>query len=269
MRSLIFLCSMLLLVSFVRASIWDILEAAEPAALLRRQEEDEPTKTEDPKTTDAPTTTADETNTDTETITGTNTKETGTNTNTKATKTSTKTKSIAPNAPAGGILMVTPSPNSPATYYKIGYDTPTFAWNYTSLIATPSAIDVVAYCSKNDHYYTISANMTVEKTGRVEWDTKLKKTDVPLLTEKYTLMVYDSSTDPTDIPDPGHLGSSNTFTFGMYTPQDYTPRTDFQCATCGAAMSTTDKQALKFVFGMATITVLSFTWFVAGLGIFA
>ncbi len=43
---------------------------------------------------------------------------------------------------------------------------------------------------------------------------------------------------------------------------------DWVCAVCSAALSDTERQALKFMFGMASITVLSFTWFVGGFGAF-
>lgn len=42
----------------------------------------------------------------------------------------------------------------------------------------------------------------------------------------------------------------------------------WKCAVCSAALSDTERQAMKFMFGMAAVTVLSFTWFVGGLGAF-
>lgn len=40
---------------------------------------------------------------------------------------------------------------------------------------------------------------------------------------------------------------------------------DWKCAVCSAALSDAERQALKFMFGMCAVTVLSFTWFVSGL----
>ena len=131
--------------------------------------------------------------------------------------------SIDPQAPPGGIEMITPGRYAPDTYIRIG-ETATFAWNYTSLIVTPTAVDVIAYCSRNDHTYTIAGNESVKETGKAVWDTaKAEKEDGPLLTDMYTLMVYDSDSSPSDIPEPGHLGSMSQHTFGVYKSQDYTP----------------------------------------------
>jgi hypothetical protein len=119
--------------------------------------------------------------------------------------------------------MITPSANALPTYVKIG-DFVTFKWNYTSLIVTPSAIDVVAYCSRNNAYYTIASNQSFSSTGDVTWDTgEFKTATVPLLTESYTLMVYDTAQGPSGIASAGRLGSASQYTFGMYSPQPYTP----------------------------------------------
>src|SRR5579862_8109686 len=84
------------------------------------------------------------------TITGSNSGSsaaTGSGNNTKTTKS--KISDIDPRLPAGGIMMITPSALAAPSYYKIG-DFVTFAWNYTSLSVTPSAIDVVASCQRNE-----------------------------------------------------------------------------------------------------------------------
>ncbi|EEH35446.1 hypothetical protein PAAG_06493 [Paracoccidioides lutzii Pb01] len=262
-------CSLLLLVLYVRPSIGNgNVNVLHPVAFARRQDgentaSNEPTKTEDSTITDAPTRTADST----ENATGDNsdrtTGSTETDTNSETTS-EPKTTEIPFDAPPGGIMVVQPAITDGPTYIKIG-TTATFKWNYTSLIVTPSAIVVAAYCSKNSHTYTISSNMTVDPTAEVTWDTSVYNTqNEPLLTEKYTLLVYDMSKSPTDPPQPGLLTLYNQLTFGMYSPQ-----TDYVCSTCNAAMSDMDRQALKFMFGMAMITVLSFTWFVTGIGLLA
>ena len=43
---------------------------------------------------------------------------------------------------------------------------------------------------------------------------------------------------------------------------------DFVCATCSGALSNTERQTLKFLFGMGIITIMSFTWFAGGFGVF-
>ena len=119
--------------------------------------------------------------------------------------------------------MITPSALAQTTYYKIG-DYVSFAWNYTSLSITPSKVDVLVSCSANSATYTLKSNASFEKTGSVVWDTSPDITGTaPLLTETYTLVIYDAQKAITDIPSAGKLGVSDDFTFGMYIPQKYTP----------------------------------------------
>lgn len=110
------------------------------------------------------------------------------------------------------------------TYYRISQYV-TFKWNYTSLLITPSAVNVVASCSLNDETYTISSNMTVQPTGAVTWDTNGYEATatVPLLTATYTLIVYDVDKSIDDIPSAGELSSLFGYRFGMYKSQPYTP----------------------------------------------
>lgn len=120
--------------------------------------------------------------------------------------------------------MVTPAAIAAAQYYKIG-DFVTFAWNYTSLSVTPSAIDILASCRINSQLYTLALNQSVEPTGAVTWDTNEYQATatIPLLTETYTLVIYDAAKDYTASPSAGYLGAFDQFTFGMYTPQPYIP----------------------------------------------
>jgi hypothetical protein len=192
--------------------------------------------------------------------------------------------------------MVTPGVFAGAQYYKIG-DHVTFAWNYTSLEVTPSYIDVLASCSINSQVYTIAANQSVAPTGAVTWDTGdyQATATVPLLTETYTLVVMDAALDMSATPQAGYLGVSDQYTFGMYVPQPYTPLNgkrlallslylyptsinkladyccvaEFKCATCNAALSAHDRQALGLVLGMSVITILSFSFFAGGFGVFS
>jgi hypothetical protein len=131
-----------------------------------------------------------------------------------------KTTSFDPRLPAGGVSMVTPNALAGDQFYKVG-DFVTFAWNYTSLSAPPTSIDVLASCSANQATYTIAVNISAEQT-KVVWDTENTPSgQAPFLTEKYTLLIYDSSLSVTAAPRPGYLGVFNQFTFGMYTPQAY------------------------------------------------
>jgi len=166
--------------------------------------------------------------------------------------------------------MLTPSALALPSYYKIG-DYVTFGWNYTSLIVTPTAIDVVASCRANDQIYTIAANQSINSnnSNAVLWDTGSYQSTatVPLLTEIYTLVIYDVDKGISATASPGYLAVFEQFTFGMYSPQAYTPLNEFKCATCSSAISDMERQTLKFLLAMAAVTVFSFTWFVGGLGI--
>ncbi|KAF2724540.1 hypothetical protein K431DRAFT_281970 [Polychaeton citri CBS 116435] len=187
---------------------------------------------------------------------------------TKTTKKPSSSTSIDPRSPAGGISMVTPNVIAGAQYYKIK-DWVTFAWNYTSLIVTPSYIDILASCSANQATYTIALNQSVQETQTVLWDTEAYQANasIPLLTETYTLIVHDAGQAVSATARPGYLGTYQQFTFGMYTPQAYTPMDSYVCATCNGAMTAMEKNTISFIFGMVAVTVLSFGWFtgVAGL----
>lgn len=44
---------------------------------------------------------------------------------------------------------------------------------------------------------------------------------------------------------------------------------EYKCATCNGALPELDGHAVRFAMGMVTLTVLSFTWFAGGYGVFA
>ncbi|KAL1624779.1 hypothetical protein SLS56_007664 [Neofusicoccum ribis] len=192
----------------------------------------------------------------------------GTSTGTKTSKKGSKSTSYDARLPAGGISMITPAATDTSQYYKIG-DWLSFAWNYTSLSATPSAINVLASCSMNQETYTIARNMSVEDKNTVFWDTgEYQKTATKsLLQETYTLIIYDADSSISATAAAGYLGVSKTFTFGMYLPQEYTPRADWVCPGCSAAGVSVEQQTVRFLFGTFAITVLTFTWFVIGVGV--
>jgi len=162
--------------------------------------------------------------------------------------------------------MVTPNPFAGSQYYKIG-DWIHFAWNYTSLQATPTAINVVASCSQANAVFTIAANQSIQPTGQVYWDTSPLQSG-QLLTNQYTLIIWDADKPMTATPQAGYLGAYSQFTFGMYERQPYSNLSDFNCPTCklsGAA--SLERMTFQFLLGMVGITVLSFTWFVTNLSV--
>lgn len=170
--------------------------------------------------------------------------------------------------PAGGVVMVTPATTANLELYKIG-DFVTWVWNYTSLQATPTAVDVLASCSFATRTFTLTQNMTFETLGSYTWDTGAYQSSnvaSPLLTEEYTLIIYDADSSVSATAEAGYLDTYDGFTFGMYAPQSYTPLADgWTCATCSGALSDTERRAIGFVLTMSIITVFSFTWFVTGM----
>lgn len=173
------------------------------------------------------------------------------------------TKTFDARKPAGGVQMITPAALAASQYYKIA-DYVTFAWNYTSLSITPSAVDILASCSENSATYTIAVNQSITgQTQAVTWDTGNYQStaSTPLLVATYTLIIYDADSSVSATAQAGYLGVYDQFTFGMYTPQPYTPISDYVCATCNAAMSSMERQTLGFMFGMVIVTILSFSWF--------
>jgi hypothetical protein len=138
----------------------------------------------------------------------------------KTTGKGSKSTSFDARLPAGGLTMVTPNALAGTQFYKVG-DWVTFAWNYTSLSVTPTAIDVLASCTANQATYTISVNMSATET-EVLWNTKnTPEGQAPFLTENYKLLIYDSDLSATAAPRAGYLGAFTGFTFGMYLPQEY------------------------------------------------
>ncbi|ETS76026.1 hypothetical protein PFICI_12970 [Pestalotiopsis fici W106-1] len=193
---------------------------------------------------------------------------TGTATGTDETSAATHTTFDAED-PAGGVSMITPVTTSGTALYRIG-ETITWAWNYTSLQATPTGIDVLVSCSAVTQTWTLTQNMSYDATATFTWDTDAyAQTAVasPLLTEEYTLVIYDADSSVSATSEAGYLGVYNSFTFGLYNSRPYKDLGEWKCVTCsGAAGNNLDNQALRFAVGMATITVLTFTWFVAGFG---
>jgi len=186
----------------------------------------------------------------------------------QGTKTSGKTQtSFDPRLPAGGVSMITPGALAGDTFYKVG-DWVTFAWNFTSLSVTPSAIDVMASCTVNQATYTIAVNMSAKET-KVLWDTS-KKPDgqAPFLTNKYTLLIYDSNLSASATPHPGYLAPFSGFTFGMYTAQPYVNYTDgYTCANCNGALSHFEKMTLKVLVMTTGTTIGSLLYFTYAFGL--
>lgn len=185
--------------------------------------------------------------------------------NSKGKGNSTEHEEFDVTAPAANPVMITPDPLLGPPLYKAG-DFVTWAWNYTNLLGTPTAIDLLLACTTVSATWTLTANMSFEEAATYVWDSKEQMTDAsqPLLTEKYSLIIKDSDADVTATGEPGYL-SASPFIINIYLPKDYTPLSDWNCATCNAARDGLEQKALGFAITMSLITIASFTWFVSGL----
>lgn len=81
--------------------------------------------------------------------------------------------------------MKYPNPTDGYQMYKIG-DTLTFGWNYTSLIISPSKINVEAFCTKSSYYFTITKNAP-GSLKTVTWDTGDVQDNGPTKLPQYVL----------------------------------------------------------------------------------
>lgn len=191
-------------------------------------------------------------------------------TSTKSTKSATHT-SYDQRLPPGGVTVISPASTSGLPIFKIG-DKATFGFNFTSLSATPTALNIMATCTLNQALYTIAMNQTINATATTQqavWDSNGYETSsAPLVVATYTLIMYDSDGSESDIPQAGYLSPFNSFAFGMYNRQDYSDDSgSIPCISCSGAFGSLERNALSFVFGMSIITVLTFTWFVNGLNV--
>ncbi|KAK6532190.1 hypothetical protein TWF281_006388 [Arthrobotrys megalospora] len=170
---------------------------------------------------------------------------------------------VDPRLPPGGVALQTPVTTSGSQYYKIGQKV-TFGWNYTSLIVSPSAINVEAFCSDNSQTYTIAQNLSIAKPS-VIWDTgsyEPQNGQPPLAMGIYTLLIYDEKSAITAIPQAGNLAPFNGFKFGMYTPKPYTPLAEFDCPTCETSSAAAlDTVAIRLLVLVSTLFSLSFGLF--------
>lgn len=172
--------------------------------------------------------------------------------------------------PPGGISMQTPNIFlQPSGLYKIS-DYVTWSWNYTSLLATPTAIDVIVSCSTGSDTFTLTSSMPFATDVNYVWDTKQQANNGSsrLFNAMYTLIIKDSAAAITQAPEAGYLGACPGYTFGMYAAQSYVPYAQWVCVGCSAASSFFGYQALGLAVTMSVITVMSFTWFVSGLGLY-
>jgi len=188
-----------------------------------------------------------------------NSKATDTKSNSgKTTSKPTKSISINPADAPGGISMITPGTTT-TTYYKIGEDI-TMVWNYTSLLVTPSKVNVIA--SNTNGVWTITENMKWQEKQTIKWNTSQVTSSLAMAS--YSLVVYDPGNGGvTALPKAGYLSPFQQFPFAMYSPQPVVNENDFFCVTCSRA-SSLESQSITMLLFTTALTVLSFTYFASG-----
>jgi hypothetical protein len=165
--------------------------------------------------------------------------------------------------------MITPGIFDPTQYYKIG-DWVEFAWNYTSVSVMPTAVDVLASCSVNQATFTIAVNQSVQETGRVYWDTQAymdSGKNPQLLTNMYTLVIYDADSSVTARAKPGYLQTYQQHIFGMYEKRKYVPWDEFKCVGCNSALSSHEISVLRIMAITGTTMLTSFLFFSYNFGL--
>jgi len=195
--------------------------------------------------------------------------ETGTNTGKGHHHTGSTHTTFDPELPAGGVSVQQPTSLPGTTPLVMIGDHVTWAWNYTSLLGKPTAIDVLVSCSVATETWTLTSNMTFATSVSYVWDTSIQENNVedPLLTELYTLIIKDTDASITEPAEPGYLGAYTGYTFGMYEGIKYTPLPEWHCTGCSAGNSLFDRSSLGLALGMSVVTFVSFTWFVTGMGL--
>jgi len=173
---------------------------------------------------------------------------------------STSQISIPANAAVGGISFTQP-PTTTVSYFKIAPSIPiTFGWNFTSLYVQPSALTLSAFCSSNQNHYPVGATDGIipGTATSVVWEPWTYQTangqQTPLVQGTYTLQVQDERGSAAPIRG-GFFSYNEQMTFALYTPQPYTPLSEWVCAQCNAGAG--PLQPHPAVFGLvATIVVM-------------
>jgi hypothetical protein len=162
--------------------------------------------------------------------------------------------SVNPVLPPGGISLITPASTVSATYVKIGQNA-TFEWHYTSLSVTPNALNVEIYCSLNSQTYTVTTGLDAKATTLVFDTANLEANQsVNLLTSKYTMYIYDQSSNVSAVPHAGYLATFE-YPFGMYIPQSYTPWPGDDSYVNKASI--VDPIVVKWLVGLGAVTAYS------------
>jgi hypothetical protein len=135
-----------------------------------------------------------------------------------------------PQTAAAGGLTITQPPQTSTSFFKIAQgNLITFAWNFTSLLATPTHLTVSAVCDNGNTYPIGPTDGIIPGTATsVIWDPygyDQANPNTPLAQNTYTLHIWDDR-GPNAPRAPGLLEPNTALKFALYKPQPYTPLSD-------------------------------------------
>ncbi|EDR06886.1 uncharacterized protein LACBIDRAFT_250934 [Laccaria bicolor S238N-H82] len=149
---------------------------------------------------------------------------------------------IIPQTAAAGGITITQPPQSATSFYKIApSNLITFAWNMTSVLATPTHLTVSAVCDNGNTYPVGPTDGIIPGTASsVVWDVysyQQAHPNTPLAQATYTLNIWDER-GPGAARRAGYLQPNSALQFALYTPQAYTPlASGWTCTGCSGAMA--------------------------------
>ncbi|KAF8957409.1 hypothetical protein BDZ97DRAFT_1924661 [Flammula alnicola] len=144
-------------------------------------------------------------------------------------------------AAAGGLTITKPQQTATSFFKIASGEVITFAWNMTSVLATPTHLTVSAVCDNGNTYAVGPTDGIIPGTAtEVLWDIysyQVNNPNRPLAQATYTLNIWDDRGSGAALRG-GYLQQNSELHFALYTPQAYTPiASGWTCATCNGAMS--------------------------------
>ena len=145
----------------------------------------------------------------------------------QAPSSSSSSQLIIPQTAAAGGITITQPPQTATSFYKIApSNLITFAWNMTSVLATPTHLTVSAVCDNGNTYPVGPTDGIIPGTASsVVWDVysyQQAHPNTPLAQATYTLNIWDER-GPGAARRAGYLQPNSALQFALYTPQAYTP----------------------------------------------
>jgi len=155
---------------------------------------------------------------------------------------STTTRLNIPNSAPAGEYVFTKPPATVTSFYKIAPgELITFGWNFTYVVATPTALTVSAKCQNGYTYPVGPSDGIIDGTAtEVVWDVyayQQAHPNTPLPQAQCNLMICDERGFGA-ARRPGYLSPNTNVQFALYTPQAYVSLEDgWKCSVCSGATS--------------------------------